>query len=206
MAALAALPGIESRLLERGTLGMAEELAADLAPLIDDFLSAERPPRLGRVQAGSSGCAAASARAACDPAPLRPILGSGRGEAEMIMRYAVGERDTRPWGTWEVVATGDGHVVKRIGGAGRTPVATAPPPPRGALGHGGRGCRRDDRRSHLPVRDRRARARAVRRRASHRQRAPRRWCSSRSSRAPCWMRTTSSGSRTTSAGSRPAPS
>ena len=32
----------------------------------------------------------------------------------MIMRYAVGERDTRPWGTWEVVATGDGHVVKRI--------------------------------------------------------------------------------------------
>jgi mannose-6-phosphate isomerase-like protein (cupin superfamily) len=32
----------------------------------------------------------------------------------MIMRYAVGERDTRPWGTWEVVATGDDHVVKRI--------------------------------------------------------------------------------------------
>ena len=32
----------------------------------------------------------------------------------MTMRYAVGERDTRPWGTWEVVATGDDHVVKRI--------------------------------------------------------------------------------------------
>lgn len=43
MEALAELPGIESRLLERGTLGMAEELAGDLAPLIDDFLSATRP-------------------------------------------------------------------------------------------------------------------------------------------------------------------
>jgi pimeloyl-ACP methyl ester carboxylesterase len=48
MAALAALPGIESRLLERGKLGMAEELAADVAPLIDDFLSAERPPSAGQ--------------------------------------------------------------------------------------------------------------------------------------------------------------
>jgi hypothetical protein len=43
MDALAALPGVESRLLGRGTLGMAEELAAELAPLIDDFLSAQRP-------------------------------------------------------------------------------------------------------------------------------------------------------------------
>jgi hypothetical protein len=43
MDALAALPGVESRLLGRGTLGMAEELAADLAPFIDDFLSAKRP-------------------------------------------------------------------------------------------------------------------------------------------------------------------
>ena len=48
MAALAALPGIESRLLERGTLGMAEELAADLAPLIDGFLSAQRPSSAGQ--------------------------------------------------------------------------------------------------------------------------------------------------------------
>jgi mannose-1-phosphate guanylyltransferase/mannose-6-phosphate isomerase len=32
----------------------------------------------------------------------------------MANTYAVGERDTRPWGTWEVVAIGDGHVVKRI--------------------------------------------------------------------------------------------
>jgi pimeloyl-ACP methyl ester carboxylesterase len=43
MEALAELPGIESRLLKRGTLGMAEELGGDLAPLIDDFLSAKRP-------------------------------------------------------------------------------------------------------------------------------------------------------------------
>jgi hypothetical protein len=43
MEALAALPGIESRLLERGTLGMAEELAGDLAPLIDGFLSGKSP-------------------------------------------------------------------------------------------------------------------------------------------------------------------
>jgi mannose-6-phosphate isomerase-like protein (cupin superfamily) len=32
----------------------------------------------------------------------------------MSITYSVGERDTRPWGTWEVVAIGDGHVVKRI--------------------------------------------------------------------------------------------
>ena len=43
MEALAALPGIESRRLSRGTLGMAEELAGDLAPLIDGFLSERRP-------------------------------------------------------------------------------------------------------------------------------------------------------------------
>jgi mannose-6-phosphate isomerase len=28
--------------------------------------------------------------------------------------YTVGERDTRPWGTWEVVAIAEDHVVKRI--------------------------------------------------------------------------------------------
>jgi hypothetical protein len=43
MKALADLPGIESRRLGRGTLGMAEELAGDLAPLIDSFLSETRP-------------------------------------------------------------------------------------------------------------------------------------------------------------------
>ena len=43
MEALARLPGIESQLLGRGTLGMAEEFAGDLAPLIDDFLSANSP-------------------------------------------------------------------------------------------------------------------------------------------------------------------
>jgi pimeloyl-ACP methyl ester carboxylesterase len=43
MEALAALPGIQSRRLERGTLGMAEELAGELAPLIDGFLSSTSP-------------------------------------------------------------------------------------------------------------------------------------------------------------------
>jgi hypothetical protein len=47
MAAPAALPGIDSRLLQRGTLGIAEELAADVAPLIDGFLTAERPRAAG---------------------------------------------------------------------------------------------------------------------------------------------------------------
>lgn len=32
----------------------------------------------------------------------------------MSSAYSVGMRDTRPWGSWEVVAIGDGHVVKRI--------------------------------------------------------------------------------------------
>jgi hypothetical protein len=48
MEALAALPGIESRLLGRGTLGMAEELADDIAPLIDRFLSVKSPHPSGR--------------------------------------------------------------------------------------------------------------------------------------------------------------
>jgi pimeloyl-ACP methyl ester carboxylesterase len=43
MEALADLPGIQSRLLGRGTLGMAEELAGDLAPLIEGFFSETRP-------------------------------------------------------------------------------------------------------------------------------------------------------------------
>jgi mannose-6-phosphate isomerase-like protein (cupin superfamily) len=30
------------------------------------------------------------------------------------VRYAVGDCDTRPWGRWEVVATGDRYTVKRI--------------------------------------------------------------------------------------------
>jgi mannose-6-phosphate isomerase-like protein (cupin superfamily) len=30
------------------------------------------------------------------------------------VRYAVGERDVRPWGTWEVLATGVGYTLKRI--------------------------------------------------------------------------------------------
>jgi mannose-6-phosphate isomerase len=31
-----------------------------------------------------------------------------------VIRYAVGERDSRPWGTWEVLATGECYTVKRI--------------------------------------------------------------------------------------------
>jgi glycosyltransferase involved in cell wall biosynthesis len=43
MEALAALPGIESRRLDRGALGMAEELAEEIAPLIEGFLSGKPP-------------------------------------------------------------------------------------------------------------------------------------------------------------------
>jgi mannose-6-phosphate isomerase len=31
-----------------------------------------------------------------------------------VIRYAVGEQDSRPWGTWEVLATGERYTVKRI--------------------------------------------------------------------------------------------
>ena len=34
--------------------------------------------------------------------------------ADAIVRYAVGESDSRPWGRWEVVAVGDSYTVKRI--------------------------------------------------------------------------------------------
>ena len=30
------------------------------------------------------------------------------------VRYAVGENATRPWGSWEVLATGEGYTLKRI--------------------------------------------------------------------------------------------
>ncbi len=30
------------------------------------------------------------------------------------VRYVLGERDWRPWGTWEVLATGDRYTLKRI--------------------------------------------------------------------------------------------
>jgi len=30
------------------------------------------------------------------------------------VRYSVGERDDRPWGSWEVLATGDRYTLKRI--------------------------------------------------------------------------------------------
>ena len=43
MQALVALPGIDSRQLERGTLGLAEERPAELAPLIEAFLAGAQP-------------------------------------------------------------------------------------------------------------------------------------------------------------------
>lgn len=35
-------------------------------------------------------------------------------EVRPVVRYAPGERDQRPWGTWEVLATGPGCTLKRI--------------------------------------------------------------------------------------------
>ncbi len=46
---------------------------------------------------------------------LNQIVGTLTGSAlQGPVRYAVGERDTRPWGTWEVLATGVGYTLKRI--------------------------------------------------------------------------------------------
>ena len=32
----------------------------------------------------------------------------------MVVKYEKGASDTRPWGTWEILDTGDHHTVKRI--------------------------------------------------------------------------------------------
>ncbi len=32
----------------------------------------------------------------------------------MNIRYNVGDKDTRPWGTWEVVDVGEKHIVKKL--------------------------------------------------------------------------------------------
>ncbi len=32
----------------------------------------------------------------------------------MTITYKTGDKDTRPWGTWEVIATGETYIVKRI--------------------------------------------------------------------------------------------
>ncbi|MBO7333039.1 MAG: hypothetical protein J6U64_05185, partial [Alphaproteobacteria bacterium] len=32
----------------------------------------------------------------------------------MAVTYKVGEKDTRPWGTWEVIDAGENYIVKRI--------------------------------------------------------------------------------------------
>lgn len=34
--------------------------------------------------------------------------------ADPVVRYEVGESDTRPWGRWEVIGTGERYTVKRI--------------------------------------------------------------------------------------------
>jgi mannose-6-phosphate isomerase-like protein (cupin superfamily) len=31
-----------------------------------------------------------------------------------IINYTIGDRDDRPWGTWEVIAAGETYIVKRI--------------------------------------------------------------------------------------------
>ena len=33
---------------------------------------------------------------------------------KMTVTYKAGEQDKRPWGTWEVLAVGEGYIVKRI--------------------------------------------------------------------------------------------
>jgi mannose-6-phosphate isomerase-like protein (cupin superfamily) len=46
---------------------------------------------------------------------LKQVVGALTGVAVWgPVRYAVGERDSRPWGTWEVLATGVGYTLKRI--------------------------------------------------------------------------------------------
>lgn len=40
-------------------------------------------------------------------------IAAGQG-ASATVRYAVGEKDDRPWGRWEVIAIGDRYTVKRI--------------------------------------------------------------------------------------------
>ena len=32
----------------------------------------------------------------------------------MSINYKFGDKDTRPWGTWEVIAVGEHHIVKKI--------------------------------------------------------------------------------------------
>ncbi len=32
----------------------------------------------------------------------------------MATEYAIGQRDERPWGSWEILGVGPGHAVKRI--------------------------------------------------------------------------------------------
>jgi mannose-6-phosphate isomerase len=45
-------------------------------------------------------------------APVNLRCWNGRGR--MPTGYAVGQRDERPWGTWEIIAVGPNYAVKRI--------------------------------------------------------------------------------------------
>jgi mannose-6-phosphate isomerase-like protein (cupin superfamily) len=46
---------------------------------------------------------------------LNQLVGHLSGSAlRAPVRYAVGNRDERPWGTWEVLAVGVGYTLKRI--------------------------------------------------------------------------------------------
>lgn len=47
-------------------------------------------------------------------APLDQVISRSAHAAASIVRYSVGESATRPWGTWEVLATGVGYTLKRI--------------------------------------------------------------------------------------------
>lgn len=42
------------------------------------------------------------------PFPYPRFIGDG------VVRCAAGDRENRPWGTWEVVATGPGYALKRV--------------------------------------------------------------------------------------------
>ena len=45
---------------------------------------------------------------------IQPATPLSEPSAHGPVRYAVGEHATRPWGAWEVLATGVGYIIKRI--------------------------------------------------------------------------------------------
>ena len=68
------------------------------------------PAGLSAAAAEPLGC-----RGEMEVGSLNQIVGRLRGDAACgPVRYAAGDRDERPWGTWEVLATGVGYALKRI--------------------------------------------------------------------------------------------